>query len=91
MNGLKSAQTIGGLPQNSKQLLGRETMKEATSSRVSQFLEKYKSSYRMEARKLTVADRQHLEIEKMASEACNKLKDTSDSGEDPPLTGSCNQ
>jgi hypothetical protein len=67
-------------------------MKEAASSRVGQFMEKYKSSYRMEARKLTVADRQHMEIERITNEACNKLKDTSDSGaEDPPLTGSCNQ
>lgn len=45
----------------------------------------------MEAKKLTVADRQHMEIEKMAREAYNKLKDTNDSGaEDTPLTGSCN-
>ncbi len=47
INGLRSAQTIGSLAQNSKQLLGKEMMKEAASSRVGQFIEKYKSSYRM--------------------------------------------
>jgi hypothetical protein len=55
------------MSQNSKQLLTKEATKEMVSSRVGQFLDKYKSSYRIEARKLTVADRQHMEIEKMAN------------------------
>jgi hypothetical protein len=70
INAMKSAQTVASLLQSSKQ--------EGVHSRAGQFLGHYKSSYRMEGRKLTVADKQHMEIEKMASEAA-RLKDTSDS------------
>jgi hypothetical protein len=38
INGLKSAQTMSGLPPNSKQLIAKEVAREAVSSRVSQFL-----------------------------------------------------
>lgn len=89
INALKSMQAISSsLVHNSKQLLAKEN----TQSKVSQFLDKYKSNYRIENRKLTAADRQHLEIERMANEA-NKLKDTSDTGPEeieastPPKAG----
>ena len=36
--------------------------KENVQNRVHLFIDKYKSSYRIESRKLTVADRQHQEI-----------------------------
>lgn len=57
---MKSSQTAYEMSRKaaSNQMLTKENVQ----NRVNLFIEKYKSSYRIESRKLTVADKQHQEI-----------------------------